>query len=181
MPDAVDTVIWYRDDGWKYHPKHVERFTDINILYRVASCSIIFDIYMSLLLSRKLKFIKNKHINNSKIEIWTLLICSKLLATGYVLSTVPWNDTRFIFNLQWVKYFFKTQNIGLFSKKYGAREINPSVKCSIQLTATAQNVLQNLVVVATQVKNIDDVKQSICNNLFMDTNKNIRDFYRGEN
>jgi hypothetical protein len=24
MPDAVDTVTWAPDDGWRYHPKHVE-------------------------------------------------------------------------------------------------------------------------------------------------------------
>jgi hypothetical protein len=30
IPDAVDTVIRAPDDGWRYHPKHVEQFTDIN-------------------------------------------------------------------------------------------------------------------------------------------------------
>ena len=38
MPDAVDTVTLAPGDGWRYHPKHVERFTDINKLYIVASC-----------------------------------------------------------------------------------------------------------------------------------------------
>ena len=28
------------DDGWKYHPKHVEQFPDINKLCNVASCWI---------------------------------------------------------------------------------------------------------------------------------------------
>jgi hypothetical protein len=28
------------DDGWKYHPKHVEQFPDINKLCNVASCCI---------------------------------------------------------------------------------------------------------------------------------------------
>jgi len=27
---AVDTVTLAPDDGWRYRPKHVERFTDIN-------------------------------------------------------------------------------------------------------------------------------------------------------
>ena len=40
MPDAVDTVICAPDDGWKYHPKHVEQFPDINKLCNVASCWI---------------------------------------------------------------------------------------------------------------------------------------------
>jgi hypothetical protein len=26
----VDTIVCAPDDGWKYHPKHVEQFTDIN-------------------------------------------------------------------------------------------------------------------------------------------------------
>jgi len=46
MPDTVDTVIWAPDDGWRYHPKHVEQFADINKLYIVASCWIIIDTYL---------------------------------------------------------------------------------------------------------------------------------------
>jgi hypothetical protein len=38
IPDAVDTVVCAPDDGWKYHPKHVEQFTDINKLCNFASC-----------------------------------------------------------------------------------------------------------------------------------------------
>jgi hypothetical protein len=30
IPDAVDTVVCPPDDGWKYHPKHVEQFPDIS-------------------------------------------------------------------------------------------------------------------------------------------------------
>jgi hypothetical protein len=40
IPDAVDTVVCVPDDGWKYHPKHVEQFPDINKLFNVASCWI---------------------------------------------------------------------------------------------------------------------------------------------
>jgi len=40
MPDAVDTVVCAPDVGWKYHPKHVERFPDKNKLCNVASCWI---------------------------------------------------------------------------------------------------------------------------------------------
>jgi len=41
MPDTVHTVLWTSDDGWRYHPKHVEQLTDINILYIVVTCWII--------------------------------------------------------------------------------------------------------------------------------------------
>jgi hypothetical protein len=36
----VDTVVRASDDGWRYHPKHVEQFPDINELCNVASCWI---------------------------------------------------------------------------------------------------------------------------------------------
>jgi len=32
IPDAVDTVVCAPDDGWRYHPKHVELFPYINKL-----------------------------------------------------------------------------------------------------------------------------------------------------
>jgi hypothetical protein len=35
---AVDVVVCAPDDGWKYHPKHVEQFPYINKLCNVASC-----------------------------------------------------------------------------------------------------------------------------------------------
>jgi hypothetical protein len=40
MPDAVDIDVCAPDDGWKYHPKHVEQFPNINKLCNVASCWI---------------------------------------------------------------------------------------------------------------------------------------------
>jgi hypothetical protein len=45
MLDAVDTVIRAPDDGWGYHLKHVEQFTDIKKLHIVASCWTIIDIH----------------------------------------------------------------------------------------------------------------------------------------
>jgi hypothetical protein len=38
IPDAVDAVVCAPDDGWKYHPEHVEQFPDINKLCYVSSC-----------------------------------------------------------------------------------------------------------------------------------------------
>jgi hypothetical protein len=40
IPDVVDAVLCAPNDGWKYHPKHVEQFPDINKLCGVASCWI---------------------------------------------------------------------------------------------------------------------------------------------
>jgi hypothetical protein len=37
-----DKVVCAPDDGWKYHPKHVEQFPDINKLCNDASCWINF-------------------------------------------------------------------------------------------------------------------------------------------
>jgi len=49
MPDTVDTVIWAPDDGWRYHPKQVQQFADINKLFIVASCWIIIATYYAML------------------------------------------------------------------------------------------------------------------------------------
>jgi hypothetical protein len=46
IPDIVDTVVCALDDGWKYHPKHVEQFPGINKLCKVASCWIFIGIYL---------------------------------------------------------------------------------------------------------------------------------------
>jgi hypothetical protein len=46
IPDAVDTVVCAPDDGWKYYPKHVEKFPDINKLCNVASCWIYIGIHL---------------------------------------------------------------------------------------------------------------------------------------
>ena len=48
LPDTVDTVTWAHGDGWRYQPKHVEQFTDINKLYIVASCWTVIAIYFKM-------------------------------------------------------------------------------------------------------------------------------------
>ena len=69
VPDAVDTVMCALDDGWRYHPKHVEQFTDINKLYNVASCWKYFRIYLrctdpyTLNFSMDISGVKNGKLN----------------------------------------------------------------------------------------------------------------------
>ena len=41
--DAVDTVVCAPDDGWKYHPKHVEQFPDINKLCNLVGYTSILE------------------------------------------------------------------------------------------------------------------------------------------
>ena len=41
---SVNTVVCAPDDGWRYHPKNVEQFRDINKLFNVASCWIYIGI-----------------------------------------------------------------------------------------------------------------------------------------
>jgi len=46
IPDAVDIVVCAPDDGWRYHPKHVEQFSDILVIYfvtlqRISNSSMI--------------------------------------------------------------------------------------------------------------------------------------------
>jgi hypothetical protein len=46
IPDAVETVVCAPDYGWKYHPKYVEQFADINKLCNVAFCWIYIGILL---------------------------------------------------------------------------------------------------------------------------------------
>ena len=46
VPDAVDTDVYAPDDGWGYHPKHVEQFPEINKLCNAASCWVYIRIYL---------------------------------------------------------------------------------------------------------------------------------------
>jgi hypothetical protein len=44
--DAVDAVVCAPDHGWKFHPKHVEQFPDINILCNFASRRIYIGVLL---------------------------------------------------------------------------------------------------------------------------------------
>ena len=54
VPDVVDTVVCAPDDGWRYHPKHVEQFPDSNKLCNVASCCIYIGINISFIVTKAL-------------------------------------------------------------------------------------------------------------------------------
>ena len=53
IPDTVDTVVRPPDDGWWYHPKHVEQFPDkINcVTLHLVGYIYIYIIYLSGLLT----------------------------------------------------------------------------------------------------------------------------------
>jgi hypothetical protein len=44
LPDAVNTVVCAPDDGWSYHPKHVEQFPYISKMCKISSCLIYIGI-----------------------------------------------------------------------------------------------------------------------------------------
>ena len=48
MPDDVDTVTCAPDDRWRYHPKHVVQFADINKLFITVSCWTIIATYLTI-------------------------------------------------------------------------------------------------------------------------------------
>ena len=72
MPDAVDTVVCAPDDRWRYHPKHVEQFPNINKMCNVASCWIYRVNHKSLRDFRPLRYIswdghaKVEHVNRGR-------------------------------------------------------------------------------------------------------------------
>src|SRR5215475_4339153 len=74
IPYAVDTFVCAPDDGWKYYPKHVEQFPDINKLCNVASCWI----YIGILLGAHPIF----HISRIKVK-------SKLKSGNACFHSVP--------------------------------------------------------------------------------------------
>jgi hypothetical protein len=75
---TVTAICRYR--GWKYHPKHVQQFPDINKLCDVASCWIYE--YIGILLRAR----PILHISRIKVN-WTLLtLCLHLLTIWHVQS-----------------------------------------------------------------------------------------------
>ena len=46
VPDAVYTVVCAHDDGWRYRPKHIEKFPELNKLCNIASCWIYISEYV---------------------------------------------------------------------------------------------------------------------------------------
>ena len=47
VTDAVSTVVCPPDDEWRYHPKHVEQFPEINKLCKFAYCWIYTGLFIS--------------------------------------------------------------------------------------------------------------------------------------
>jgi hypothetical protein len=69
LPDAVYTVVCAPDDGWKYHPKHVEQLPDINKLCNVASCWI----YIGILLGAH-HILHISRIRVNVLKVWKLKV-----------------------------------------------------------------------------------------------------------
>jgi hypothetical protein len=78
IPDAVDTVVCAPDDGWKYHPKHVEQFPDINKLCSVAS----FWIYIGTLLGAHLFL----HIGRIKVNIFIAFALNYIIVIIIIIT-----------------------------------------------------------------------------------------------
>jgi hypothetical protein len=78
IPDAVDRVVCAPDDGWKYHPKHVEQFPDIDKLCNVASCWI----YIGILLGAQYIL----HISRIRIKLeWKLCVHKGVQTLQYTI------------------------------------------------------------------------------------------------
>jgi hypothetical protein len=73
------------DDGWKYHPKHVEQFSDINKLCNIASCWI----YIGILLGA------NYILHNSRIRVKSGVVIVARLEAGLAGVRLPAWTTDF--------------------------------------------------------------------------------------
>jgi hypothetical protein len=79
---SVYNWIYAPDDGWKYHPKHVEQFPDMNKMCNVVSCwiyeytGILLGVHYILHISR----IRVKCIKLPKFQSISTYVCLELNA-----------------------------------------------------------------------------------------------------
>jgi hypothetical protein len=81
VPDAVDTVVCAPDDGWRYHPKYVEQFPDINKLCNFAS----FWIYIGIYLGRTEPWTLNGSKTSYSLKFMFIIPNISWLKSGFVL------------------------------------------------------------------------------------------------
>jgi hypothetical protein len=84
IPDAVDTVVCAPDDEWKYHPKHVEQFPDINKLCDVATCWVYE--YIGILLGAHPVL----HISRIKVKLYMFRRVPLSIIKRFSLYTHQW-------------------------------------------------------------------------------------------
>jgi hypothetical protein len=78
LPDDVETVTCAPDDGWRYHPKHVEQFTDINKLYIVASLWIIIGLHCRFIVYVNLvRFTRRRMFLCLRESSWQAIVLSE--------------------------------------------------------------------------------------------------------
>jgi hypothetical protein len=102
IPDAVDTVACAPDDGWKYHPKHVEQFPDINKQCNVASCWI----YIEILWANRILHISRITINicgdeNSHVVVWAVHRQFTYRLCGFCVKTTSTGQLELLL-LRWL-------------------------------------------------------------------------------
>ena len=94
------------DDGWRYHPKHVEQFPDINKLCKVASCWICIGIwfrdvytYFNITywsLGKRIIFLAQWLINGGAVKVgkfWKQVLLNGFF-TFYLLSVCACSGNR---------------------------------------------------------------------------------------
>jgi hypothetical protein len=80
------SVLYAPDDGWKYHPKRVEQFRDINKLCNIASCWIYIGIQLGAHPILHISRIRVKARDTRRI---TAAEMKYMRTTGYI-----WTDYR---------------------------------------------------------------------------------------
>jgi hypothetical protein len=78
------------DDGWKYHPKHVEQFPDINKMCNVASCWIYIGILLGAHPVLHISRIRVNRLKQSKMKHFgATLSTTKLAELGRTVPKSP--------------------------------------------------------------------------------------------
>ena len=99
MPNAVDTVTWAPDDGWRYHPQYVERFTDINKLYVVVSCwkiiGIHFTMHGPMNVRLQIRNLGPKSVNNHRCQTDRQRHCPHTVINPFAMQIIVVARTKY--------------------------------------------------------------------------------------
>jgi hypothetical protein len=82
------SVLWVAytpDDRWKYHPKHVEQFPDINKLCNIASCWIYIGILLEahpIIHISRIRVTDNFHFYKTSLYLVLLVVKDNDISCG---------------------------------------------------------------------------------------------------
>ena len=137
IPDAVDAVVFAPDDGWWYHPKHVEQFPD------KINCVLLHLVgyILEYLTSNHSKQDKCKKNNSRRAELKTYVVWRH----DFVSSTSNSIQLILVNCRCWHHHLINRQNILISSFQKCTYKTNFSIlqHCPRHYNKTTYNVCPN--------------------------------------